>query len=102
MWPGSYGQGGSRKYVLANIAQVRALNEIAKRRGQSLAQLALAWTLHDPRVTSALIGASRPEQIIENVGALKNLSFSAQELAEIDRFAQEGGINLWEKPSTAE
>jgi L-glyceraldehyde 3-phosphate reductase len=77
----------------ANIAHVRALNEIAKRRGQSLAQLALAWTLRDPRVTSALIGASRPEQIIENVGALKNLSFSAEELAEIDRFAQEGGIN---------
>lgn len=86
----------------ANIAQVRALNEIAKRRGQSLAQLALAWTLRDPRVTSALIGASRPEQIIENVGALKNLSFSVEELAEIDRFAQEGGINLWEKPSMAE
>jgi L-glyceraldehyde 3-phosphate reductase len=86
----------------ANIAHVRALNEIAKRRGQSLAQLALAWTLRDPRVTSALIGASRPEQIIENVGALKNLSFSAEELAEIDRFAQEGGINLWAKPSTAE
>ena len=86
----------------ANIAHVRGLNEIAKRRGQSLAQLALAWTLRDPRVTSALIGASRPEQIIENVGALKNLSFSAEELAEIDRFAQEGGINLWEKPSTAE
>ncbi|KAB0505350.1 L-glyceraldehyde 3-phosphate reductase [Pseudomonas lini] len=86
----------------ANIAHVRALNEIAKRRGQSLAQLALAWTLRDPRVTSALIGASRPEQIIENVGALKNLSFSVEELAEIDRFAQEGGVNLWEKPSTAE
>jgi L-glyceraldehyde 3-phosphate reductase len=86
----------------ANIAHVRGLNEIAKRRGQSLAQLALAWTLRDPRVTSALIGASRPEQIIENVGALKNLNFSAEELAEIDRFAQEGGINLWEKPSTAE
>ncbi|EIK68793.1 L-glyceraldehyde 3-phosphate reductase YghZ [Pseudomonas synxantha BG33R] len=86
----------------ANIAHVRGLNEIAQRRGQSLAQLALAWTLRDPRVTSALIGASRPEQIIENVGALKNLSFSAEELAEIDRFAQEGGINLWEKPSTAE
>jgi L-glyceraldehyde 3-phosphate reductase len=86
----------------ANLAHVRALNEIAKRRGQSLAQLALAWTLRDPRVTSALIGASRPEQIIENVGALKNLSFTAEELAEIDRFALEGGINLWEKPSTAE
>ena len=78
----------------------RSLNEIAQRRGQSLAQMALAWTLRDPRVTSALIGASHPEQIIENVGALKNLSFSSEELAEIDRFAVEGGINLWEKPST--
>ena len=86
----------------ANLAHVRALNEIAQRRGQSLAQLALAWTLRDPRVTSALIGASRPEQIIENVGALKNLNFSKEELAQIDRFAQEGGINLWEKPSSAE
>ena len=86
----------------ANIAHVRALNEIAKRRGQSLAQMALAWTLRDPRVTSALIGASRPEQIIENVAALQNLNFSHEELAEIDRFAQEGGINLWQKPSTAE
>jgi L-glyceraldehyde 3-phosphate reductase len=84
----------------ANIERARALNEIAKRRGQSLAQLALAWTLRDPRVTSALIGASHPEQIIENVGALNNLAFSAEELAEIDRFAVEGGINLWEKPST--
>jgi L-glyceraldehyde 3-phosphate reductase len=84
----------------SNIAHVRALNEIAQRRGQSLAQMALAWTLRDPRVTSALIGASHPEQIIENVGALKNLTFSSEELAEIDRFAVEGGINLWEKPST--
>ena len=64
--------------------------------------MALAWTLRDPRVTSALIGASRPEQIIENVAALQNLSFSELELAEIDRFAQEGGINLWQKPSLAE
>jgi L-glyceraldehyde 3-phosphate reductase len=84
----------------ANIERARALNEIAKRRGQSLAQLALAWTLRDPRVTSALIGASHPEQIIENVGALNKLTFSTEELAEIDRFAVEGGINLWEKPST--
>lgn len=83
-----------------NIARVRALNEIAARRGQSLAQLALAWTLRDPRVTSALIGASRPEQIVENVAALDNLAFSAEELAEIDHHAVEGGINLWEKPST--
>ncbi|MDH0895477.1 MULTISPECIES: L-glyceraldehyde 3-phosphate reductase [unclassified Pseudomonas] len=84
----------------ANIARARALNEIAARRGQSLAQLALAWTLRDPRVSSALIGASRPEQIVENVAALDNLAFSAEELAEIDRYAVEGGINLWEKPST--
>ncbi|HCN44671.1 MAG TPA: L-glyceraldehyde 3-phosphate reductase [Pseudomonas sp.] len=86
----------------ANLAHVRALNEIAKARGQSLAQLALAWTLRDTRVTSALIGASRPEQIIENVGSLQNLAFSAEELALIDRHAVEGGINLWEKPSLAE
>lgn len=84
----------------ANIARARALAGIARRRGQSLAQLALAWTLRDTRVTSALIGASRPEQIVENVAALDNLAFSAEELAEIDRHAVEGGINLWEKPST--
>lgn len=86
----------------ANLAHVRALNEIARARGQSLAQLALAWTLRDARVTSALIGASRPEQIVENVAALDNLVFSAEELALIDRHAVEGGINLWEKPSLAE
>ena len=86
----------------SNLAHIRALNEIAQRRGQSLAQMALAWTLRDPRVTSALIGASRPEQIVENVKALDNLAFSAEELAEINRFAVEGGINLWEKPSLAE
>ncbi|HEY2019601.1 L-glyceraldehyde 3-phosphate reductase [Paraburkholderia sp.] len=83
-----------------NIEHVRKLNEIAQRRGQSLAQMALAWALRDRRVTSVLIGASRAEQVRENVGALKNLAFSAEELAEIDRFATEGGINLWEKPST--
>lgn len=84
----------------ANLERARALNAIAARRGQSLAQLALAWVLRDPRVTSALIGASRPEQIVENVAALERLDFSAEELAEIDRHAVEGGINLWEKPST--
>jgi len=85
-----------------NLERVRALNAIAQHRGQSLAQLALAWTLRDPRVTSALIGASRPEQIIENVAALDNLAFTAEELAEIDTHAVEGGINLWAKPSSAE
>ncbi|HDR8860703.1 TPA: L-glyceraldehyde 3-phosphate reductase [Burkholderia territorii] len=83
-----------------NLEHVRKLNGIAQRRGQSLAQMALAWVLRNGRVTSALIGASRAEQVRENVGALKNLDFSADELAEIDRYATEGGINLWEKPST--
>ncbi|NTZ89012.1 L-glyceraldehyde 3-phosphate reductase [Burkholderia metallica] len=83
-----------------NLEHVRKLNAIAERRGQSLAQMALAWVLRNGRVTSALIGASRAEQVRENVGALKNLEFSPEELAEIDRYATEGGINLWEKPST--
>ncbi|AXF22031.1 L-glyceraldehyde 3-phosphate reductase [Burkholderia pyrrocinia] len=83
-----------------NLEHVRKLNAIAERRGQSLAQMALAWVLRNGRVTSALIGASRAEQVRENAGALKNLEFSAEELAEIDRYATEGGINLWEKPST--
>ncbi|MGN6316049.1 L-glyceraldehyde 3-phosphate reductase [Trinickia sp.] len=83
-----------------NIEHVRKLDAIAQRRGQSLAQMALAWVLRDARVTSALIGASRAEQVRENVGALANLAFSNEEIAEIDRYATEGGINLWEKPST--
>jgi L-glyceraldehyde 3-phosphate reductase len=83
-----------------NLARVRALNEIAKTRGQSLAQMAVAWVLRDPRVTTALIGASTPDQIRDNVAALKNLKFSAAELANIDKYAQEGHLNLWEKPST--
>jgi L-glyceraldehyde 3-phosphate reductase len=84
----------------SNLERVRALDAIARGRGQSLAQMALAWVLRDPRVTSTLIGASSPEQIRENVGALANLSFSPEELAEIDRHAVEGGVNRWEKPST--
>jgi L-glyceraldehyde 3-phosphate reductase len=83
-----------------NLAHVKALNEIAKKRGQSLAQMALAWTLRDKRVTSALLGASSAAQIKENVGALKNLAFSAAELSAIDQHAIDLGINLWEKPST--
>ncbi len=84
----------------SNLDRVRALNEIAGRRGQSLAQMAYAWVLRDPRVTSTLIGASSVAQLRENVAGLANLEFSAEELAEIDRFAVEGGVNLWEKPST--
>lgn len=83
-----------------NLSRVRALGEIAGHRGQTLAQMAYAWVLRDPRVTSTLIGASSPEQVRENVGALAGLEFSAEELAEIDRYAVEGGVNLWEKPST--
>jgi len=83
-----------------NLARIRALNEIAKRRGQTLAQMAYAWVLRDPRVTTTLVGASSAAQVRENVGALANLAFSAEELAEIDRYAVEGGVNLWEKPST--
>jgi L-glyceraldehyde 3-phosphate reductase len=83
-----------------NLARVRALNEIAKARGQTLAQMAVAWVLRDPRVTTALIGASTSQQIRDNVAALKNLQFSAAELASIDKHAQEGHLNLWEKPST--
>jgi L-glyceraldehyde 3-phosphate reductase len=83
-----------------NIARAKALNEIAKKRGQSLTQMAIAWVLRDPRVTTALIGASSPEQVRENVGALEKLAFSKEELAEIDKHAVESGINLWEKPST--
>jgi L-glyceraldehyde 3-phosphate reductase len=79
----------------ATLGRLRALNEIAKRRGQSLAQMAIAWILRDKRVTSALIGASRPEQIDENVGALSRLDFTSQELQEIDRHAVDSNINLW-------
>jgi len=86
----------------ANLAKVRGLRAIAQQRGQSLAQMALAWVLRDPRVTTALIGASRPEQLRENVAALARLDFSAQELAEIDRHAQDGGLDLWARSSRDE
>jgi L-glyceraldehyde 3-phosphate reductase len=78
-----------------NLARVRALNDVAQRRGQSLAQLALAWTLRDPRVTSTLIGASSVAQLEQNVAALDQLEFSDEELAEIDKHAVEGDINIW-------
>jgi L-glyceraldehyde 3-phosphate reductase len=81
------------------MAKIRALNEIAKGRGQSLAQLALAWTLRDPRVTSTLIGASSVAQLEDSLGALGTANFSADELAEIDRYATESDINLWSRSS---
>ncbi|HVU93150.1 MAG TPA: aldo/keto reductase, partial [Jatrophihabitans sp.] len=77
------------------------LNEIAGRRGQALAQMAIAWVLRDPRVTSALIGASSVRQLETNVGALDNLDFSDDELAEIDGLAVESGINIWAQSSDA-
>jgi L-glyceraldehyde 3-phosphate reductase len=84
-----------------NLARVRALNEIAGRRGQSLAQMAIAWTLRDPRVTTALIGASSVKQLDDSLGALDNLDFSADELSEIDQHAVDAGINLWARSSAA-
>jgi L-glyceraldehyde 3-phosphate reductase len=78
-----------------NLGRVRALNQIAKKRGQSLAQMAIAWTLRDKRVTSALIGARNVEQLDDSLDALKNLQFTDSELNEIDRYAQEGAVDLW-------
>ena len=78
-----------------NLAKIRALNEIAQRRGQTLAQMAVAWVLRDPVVTSALVGASSVEQLEQNVAALDRLEFSPDELREIDRHATESGINIW-------
>jgi L-glyceraldehyde 3-phosphate reductase len=78
------------------IARLRGLNEIASRRGQSLAQLALAWGLRDERVTSLVIGASSVDQLEQNVAALDNLSLAAEELAEIDRqVTADGSVDLW-------
>lgn len=79
--------------------RLEGLAEIAKRRGQSLAQLALAWVLRDPTVASALVGASSVEQLDENLDALSNLEFTADELGEIDRYASESGIDLWRESS---
>src|SRR4249920_3525185 len=83
------------------LAKIRALNEIASRRGQSLAQMAIAWTLRDERVTSALIGASSVAQLEDNIAALERLGFTAEELAEIDRYASDSAINIWAASSEA-
>lgn len=88
-----------------NLTRIRALNKIAKKRGQTLAQMAIAWALRGGRVTTALIGASKPEQVRNSVAALENLDFTAKELKEIDRHAIDGGVNLWaasaERPGPA-
>ena len=78
-----------------NLKRARALDEIARRRGQTLAQMAIAWVLRDKRVTSALIGARNVEQLDDSLDALKKLKFTAAELKEIDRYAQEGDLDLW-------
>jgi len=83
------------------LAHVRALNDLARERGQTLAQMAIAWTLRDPRVTSSLVGARSVAQLEDSLGALRGLSFSDDELAQIDRHAVEAGINLWETSSRA-
>jgi len=92
----------TEEMVQGTIDRVRALNEIASRRDQTLAQMAIAWTLRDPRVTSALVGASSVEQLENNLGALEHLDFDADELAEIDRHATEAGINQWADSSAAD
>ena len=84
-----------------NLTNVRALRDIARGRGQSLPQMALAWTLRDPRVASALVGASSVAQLDDNLAALEHLDFTTAELAEIDRYAVEGGVNLWAASSNA-
>ena len=82
------------------LEKIRSLNEIARLRGQTLAQMAVAWVLRDPRVTSALVGASSVEQLEANVAALDHLEFSPEELDEIDRYATDSGINLWATSSS--
>ncbi len=84
-----------------NLVRIRALNDIARGRDQSLAQMAIAWALRDPRVTSVLIGASSVAQLEQNVSALDHLEFTAEEIAAIDRYAVDGGIDLWRTPSTS-
>jgi L-glyceraldehyde 3-phosphate reductase len=99
---GKSGTAFSRKLLTEkNLSNIRNLNKIAQSRGQSLAQMALAWNLRHPQVTSVLVGTSSIHQIEQNVEALKNLDFSSEELKEIDKFAIEGDINLWAASSEA-
>jgi L-glyceraldehyde 3-phosphate reductase len=78
-----------------NLANVRALNDIAQKRGQSLAQMAIAWVLKNPAITSALVGASSWQQIQDSLGALQNSAFTPAELSQIDAHAGDGGLNIW-------
>ena len=96
-------EGSFRPEMLSedNMTRVRALATIAAGRGQQLSQMALSWVLRDPRVTSALIGVSSVAQLESNVKALQGLEFSSQELAEIDRYAGEAGVNIWARSSAS-
>ncbi len=80
-----------------NLKNIWALNEIAANRNQTLAQMAIAWVLKNGKVTSALIGASKVQQVIDCVGALNNLEFTETELKQIDQYAKDGGINIWQQ-----
>jgi len=93
---------GQRMLSEENLTRIRGLDAIAKARGQTLAQMAIAWVLRDPRVTSALIGARTVQQLDDSLDAVKNLAFSAAELAEIDSYATEGSVDLWKVSSTLE
>ncbi len=94
-------EGSFKSTVLSadNLARVRALDGFAQNRGQSLAQMAIAWVLRDPRVTSALIGAHSVAQLDDSLKALDNLAFTVEELAAIDQHATEGGVDLWRSQS---
>jgi L-glyceraldehyde 3-phosphate reductase len=94
-------EGSFRSAMLTpqNLANVRGLNDIAQKRGQSLAQMAIAWVLKSPAVTSALIGASSWTQIKDSLGALKNTTFASEELSQIDAYARDGGLNIWASSS---
>ena len=97
-------KGGSFRTAMLspeNLARVAALGAIAQRRGQTLAQMAIAWTLRDPRVTSALIGARTVAQLDDSLDAVRQLDFSAEDLAGIDAHATDGGVDLWRASSTA-
>ena len=97
-------EGGSFRHEMlsdANLAKVRGLDAIARGRGQTLAQMAIAWILRDPRVTSAVVGASSVAQLEDTLGTLDRLAFTNDELKEIDGYATESGVNLWEASSTA-
>ncbi|MFJ2995413.1 L-glyceraldehyde 3-phosphate reductase [Pandoraea sp. NPDC087047] len=85
-----------------NLGRIRALNQIAARRGQTLAQMAIAWALRDPRITSALIGARTVAQLDDSLDAVKRLDFTADELAQIDRYAQDGDVDIWKVSSQIE